>query len=134
MREKEGTLRAIHLLRQALDRDPSYGPALGAASICQMQLRVGGWSNDLEASRRQSVDLARRALRVAGGDPDVLACAAYSLGYFGEDIAAALALMDRALELNPSFADGWRWSGWIRLWAGQPDTWRTAGPQARSGY
>ena len=43
------------------------------------------------------------------------------LGYFGEDIAATLALIDRALELNPSFAQGWRWSGWMRLWAGRPD-------------
>ena len=23
--------------------------------------------------------------------------------------------------INPSFADGWRWSGWLRLWAGLPD-------------
>src|SRR5262249_21753323 len=22
---------------------------------------------------------------------------------------------------NPSFARGWQWSGWLRLWAGQPD-------------
>jgi adenylate cyclase len=29
--------------------------------------------------------------------------------------------MDRSLELNPSFAHGWRWSGWIRLYAGQAD-------------
>ena len=41
------------------------------------------------------------------------------LGYFGEDLAAAIALIDRALELNPSFAWGWQWSGWLRLWAGQ---------------
>jgi adenylate cyclase len=43
------------------------------------------------------------------------------LGYFGEDLAAAIALMDRAVELNPSFALGWQWSGWLRLWAGHPD-------------
>jgi len=30
-------------------------------------------------------------------------------------------LIDHSLELNPSYSDGWRWSGWIRLWAGQPD-------------
>ena len=30
------------------------------------------------------------------------------LGYFGEDIKAAIGLMDRSLELNPSFAHGWR--------------------------
>ena len=43
------------------------------------------------------------------------------LGYFGKDIASALALIDQALELNPSFAQGWIWSGWLRGWAGQPD-------------
>jgi adenylate cyclase len=32
-----------------------------------------------------------------------------------------MALIDRSLELNPSFAQGWARSGWIRLWAGQPD-------------
>jgi class 3 adenylate cyclase len=40
---------------------------------------------------------------------------------FGEDIDAALALIDRALALNPSFASGWYWSGWLRLFADQPD-------------
>jgi adenylate cyclase len=119
--EKDGTLRALHILRQALVRDPSYGRALSLAAGCHMMLHVSGWTNDPEASRRESVDLARRALRVAGGDPDALARAAYALGYFGEDIAAALALIDRALELNPSFAYAWERSGWLRLWAGHPD-------------
>ena len=43
------------------------------------------------------------------------------LGYFGEDIDAAVELIDRALAFNPSFAIGWQRSGWLRLWAGQPD-------------
>jgi adenylate cyclase len=30
-------------------------------------------------------------------------------------------LIDRALALNPSFAYGWYWSGWLRLFAGQTD-------------
>jgi len=30
-------------------------------------------------------------------------------------------LIDRALVLNPSFAFGWYWSGWLRLFAGQAD-------------
>jgi hypothetical protein len=45
----------------------------------------------------------------------VLAYAAHILGFFGEDIAAALALADRALQLNPSYARGWDRSGWLRL-------------------
>ena len=51
----------------------------------------------------------------------VLARAAFALGYFGEDIGAMIALVDRALALNPNYARGWHISGVLRLWAGQPD-------------
>jgi TolB-like protein len=119
--DKEGTLRALDLFGQSLERDPHYGPALGEAANCHRMLDLSGWTNDAEASRRQGLDLARRALRAAGNDPGVLANAAYVLGHFGEDIAAAHALIDRSLELNPSFALGWLRSGWLRLWVGQPD-------------
>ena len=71
--------------------------------------------------RLKGVDFARRALEVAGDDPGILANAAFALAYFGEDIGAMMALVDRALALNPSFARGWHVSGVLRLWAGQPD-------------
>jgi tetratricopeptide (TPR) repeat protein len=44
-----------------------------------------------------------------------------ALAYFGEDIGAMMALVDRALTLNPSFALGWFVAGALSLWAGQPD-------------
>ena len=58
---------------------------------------------------------------MAGDDPGVLANAAFALAYFGEDIGAMMALVDRALALNPNYARGWHISGVLRLWAGQPD-------------
>ena len=58
---------------------------------------------------------------VAGDDPTVLVNAAFALGSFGEDINAMIALVDRALVLNPSYARGWHASGCLRLWAGQLD-------------
>jgi tetratricopeptide (TPR) repeat protein len=36
-------------------------------------------------------------------------------------IGAMMALVDRAIALNPSFARGWHISGVLKLWAGQPD-------------
>src|SRR5207237_6884689 len=51
----------------------------------------------------------------------VLADAAMALACFGEDINAMTTLMDRALAFNPSFARGWLFSGFLRLWAGQTD-------------
>src|SRR6516225_9546108 len=119
--EKDRVVQAIYLLRRAIERDPRYGPALALSTWCHLQLDVSGWADCRDTNRRKAVDLARQALRVAGDDPGVLTHAGHVLGYFGEDIKAAIGLMDRSLELNPSFAHGWRWSGWIRLYAGQAD-------------
>jgi pentatricopeptide repeat protein len=112
---------ALHLLEQAISRDPSYGAALAEASFCCVRLVLDGLSKDPEADRIRGIAFARRALEAAPDDPLVLAAGAYALAYFGEDIGATVALVDRALELNPSFARGWQFSGTIRLFAGQPD-------------
>ena len=119
--EKDRVVQAIDLLNRGIERDPRYGPALALSAWCHLQLDVGGGTDCRDANRRLAVDLARQALRVAGDDPAVLTHAAHVLSYFGEDITAAIGLIDRALDLNPSFAHGWRWSGWIRLYAGQAD-------------
>jgi hypothetical protein len=44
-----------------------------------------------------------------------------ALAYCGEDIGSMMALVDRALRLNPSFARGWYISGGVSCWAGQLD-------------
>jgi adenylate cyclase len=112
---------ALRLAEQAIARDPRYGPALAWAAYCYVALFHGNQSENREVNRRKGIDFARRALQVAVDDPGVLANAAYALAYFGEDIGARMALVDRALALNPSFARGWYISGVIKLWAGQPD-------------
>jgi len=119
--EQEGIVASLDLLGRAIERDQNYAPALGSAALCHMQLHVSGWSKDVDQDRREGVNLARRALQVADGDPSVFAWSGYVLAYFGENIDAALELIDRALTLNPSFAQGWYFSGMIRLWAGQPE-------------
>jgi adenylate cyclase len=120
-REKERYLRALGLVGQAIERDPRYGPALAFAAFCHHVLHVAGWTSDPNTDRREGMDLASRALRVAGNDAEVLGNVARVLGYFSEDLTAAISLIDRALELNPSFALGWQWSAWLRLWAGELD-------------
>ena len=109
------------LLGRAIDRDPRYGPALAVAAFLRAQLDVNGWTDDRDANRRTAIDLARRALLVAPDDPEVLAPSAFVLAWYGEDIDVAIGLVDRCLDLNPSFARGWYWSAVLRLFAGQPD-------------
>ena len=55
-------------------------------------------------------------------NPGILANAAFALAHFGEgDIGTMMALVDRALALNPNYARGWHISGNLRVYAGQPD-------------
>jgi TolB-like protein len=114
-------MRALALLEQAIERDPCYGLALIEAASRYTELHVNGWYDDPEAVCRKGVEFARRALEAAPDDPNVLHKAARALAYFGEDIDAAIALLERSLKLNPNSARAWMWGGWIRLWAGQPD-------------
>jgi len=115
------SLEALFLLEQAIERDPRCGPALAWAAFCCLRLLRDGRSEDPAEDRLKGDDFARRALEVAGDDPGILANAALALAYFGEDIGAMIALVDRALGLNPNFARGWYISGVLRNWAGQPD-------------
>jgi len=119
--EKNGYIEALDLLGRSIERDPHYGPSLALAAVCHTAMWVSGWTHDPDASRREGVERARQALRYGGDDACTLARAAYALGHIGEDIDAAIALVDRSLQINPSFAYGWQRSGWLRLWAGNPD-------------
>jgi TolB-like protein len=119
--EKLGVQRALDALGKVLERDPHYAPALALVAHCHIQLHLNGWSDNPEKGRQKGIEYARRALRIGGDDPDVLGQVAFVLGYFERDINPAIALIDRALELNPSHAIGWERSGYLRLWNGQAD-------------
>ena len=110
---------ALRLMEQTIQRDPRYGPALAWAALCYARLCADGRSEDPGADSSKSVDFARRALQVGSDDPAVLVNAAMALADFGDDISAMMALVDRALALNPSFARGWYIGGILRLFAGE---------------
>ena len=112
---------ALGLLERAIQRDPRYGPALAWAAVCCLRLEADGSSADPAADSRKSVEFARRAVQIAGDDPGTLANAALALAYFGEDIGVMMALVDRALALNPSYARGWYIGAILKLFAGQFD-------------
>jgi len=119
--EKDRVVEARELLSQALHHDPAYGPALALKAWCYLLLDVNDWTENRETNRRDGIALARGALQITADEPNVVANAAFVLGYFGEDIDAAKRLIERALSLNPSFAFGWLLSGFLNLWAGEAD-------------
>jgi tetratricopeptide (TPR) repeat protein len=44
-----------------------------------------------------------------------------ALAYVVGDLDEGAALIDRALSLNPNLAWAWLFSGWVRVWLGQPE-------------
>jgi TolB-like protein len=119
--ERDPLMQACDLLGRAVARDPQYGPALALAAQCHFQLDMHGWTDDRETNRQTGIGLAQRALRGSPDDSEVLARAAFALGYFGEDVDAAIALVDYALTLTPSCAMAWYWSGVLRNFVGRPE-------------
>jgi TolB-like protein/class 3 adenylate cyclase len=115
----ERVLAAMPPLEEAIKRDPSYGLALSLAAVAHTQLF--DWGHHRDDNRRKGVEHAHQALEAAGYDPDVLVNAAFALSFLGEDIGTQIALIEKALVLNPSFARGWATSGPLRIWAGQHD-------------
>ena len=104
MSQSRQTSEALRLMEQAITRDPGFGPALAWAAFCCARLMIDGESQDPPGDRQKGIDFARRALKVAGDDPAIIANAAEALAYFGEDIGTMMTLVDRALALNPNFA------------------------------
>jgi pentatricopeptide repeat protein len=119
--DRDRLTRGLAWLEEAIARDPYYGPALALAAAYRIELENHGWAADSEQNRSIAVELSRRALRTGADDPRILGRSAVALGRFGDNIDAAVALIDRALALNPSSADAWYWSGWLRVFAGRAD-------------
>ena len=115
----ERVLAAMPPLEEAINRDPRYGLALSLAAVAHAQLF--DWGHNRDDNRRKGVERAHHALEAAGDDPDVLVNGAFALSFLGGDIGTQIALIEKALTLNPSFARGWANSGSLRIWAGQHD-------------
>jgi len=116
---KARLVAARDLLDEAIERDPLYAPAIAWSAVCHLRLWADAYGDEPETIRRKALALAERALALDDGDPGVLANAAHVLGISGEDLSAAIALVDRSVTLNPSNTRGWYLSGFLRVFASQ---------------
>jgi len=64
--------RGFDLLGQAVERDPQYGSALALTAYWYYRMDVNHWSQDVQTTRRNGLDFARRALRHDPDNPEVL--------------------------------------------------------------
>jgi len=92
--------RALELLERAMELDPNYGSAISLAASAYSRSFSFAWSETPQDDRRRAVELARRALRLAADDPEVLIRSASVLSQDADDDVTAL--FQRALSLNPA--------------------------------
>jgi len=118
---KAEMLAAIELLDQAIALDPNFAVAMSQSCVCLRQVIDHGWCDDPDVVRRRALDLAERALQLAGEDAKVLAQVAAGLPGLEGRLDRAVALMNRALALNPASGFVWLVSGSIQIKNGQPD-------------
>jgi adenylate cyclase len=121
---KESTADALRHFYRAIELDPNFAAAFGMAARVYALPRGGGpqWliGNDAEVVA-EVARLARRAAELGKDDAVALGTAGMGLTFVVADHKHAKALTDRAIALNPNLAWAWLFSGWVRVWIGEPE-------------
>jgi TolB-like protein/class 3 adenylate cyclase/Tfp pilus assembly protein PilF len=112
---KEGNLRGLNLLNEAINIDKEYALSCSQAAFCYVQRKAFAWNNDVPQEVGEAEKLARRALELDRRDPRVLASAGWVLIYVVGCIEEGAAYVDLAVELDPNLAVGWTLRGWAKL-------------------
>jgi tetratricopeptide (TPR) repeat protein len=76
---------------------------------------------DREHEVAEAERLARRAAELGKNDALALCSAGISLAFVVGEPDDGGALIDRALVLNPNLAWAWLFSGWVKIWHGEPE-------------
>ena len=121
-RTREGTSEALRMFYRAIELDPDFASAYGAAARCYCLRKVSSWMTDRGQEMVETARLARRAVRLGTDDAAALSAGGLALAYVVGDLDGAAAYIDRALTLNPNLATAWIDGGWARIWLGERDS------------
>ncbi|HVH83282.1 MAG TPA: adenylate/guanylate cyclase domain-containing protein, partial [Steroidobacteraceae bacterium] len=119
---KEGTSEALRMFYRAIELDPDFASAYGTAAWCYVLRESYGWMTDRAEEIAETARLARRAVELGREDAAALSTSGMALAYVVGDLDDGAAFIDRALALNPNLAAAWYYSGWARIWLGEPDS------------
>ncbi len=112
---------ALKQFYRAIVLDPMFARPHALAAGCFVMRKSNGWTVDRAAETAEANRLARLGADLGRADAVALAWSAHALAHVVGDIKAGIALIDHALRLNSSLAVAWQRSGWIRVYAGEPE-------------
>jgi TolB-like protein len=118
---REDVKEALRLFYRAIELDPDFAAAHGAAAQCYANRKANGSMVDRAQEIAEAARLARRAAALGGDDAFALSSGGNALAYVVGDVEGGAACIDRALALNPNLAAAWYYGAWVRMFLGEPD-------------
>ena len=112
---------ALPMFYAAIERDPEFASAYAMAAWCHSWRKLSRWMTDFEREIAEGTRLVRRAVELGQDNAVVLAASAHALTHLARDFDGSIALLDRALVLDPNLAAVWYVGGFVRIWRGEPD-------------
>jgi len=113
---------ALPMLYEAIRLDTNFAAAYALAGMCYTLRKQSRWMTDIETESAEAVRLSRRAIELASqDDPWSLTVAGFNLAYVAEELEVGADLIERGLILNQNFALGWHFSGWVKIYLGEPE-------------
>ena len=118
---REPVSEALRMFTKAIELDPDFASAYAMAAWCYFWRKLNGWMDDRTQEVAEGTRLARRAVELGKDDAVALARSGTALHHFVGDLDGSIALLDRALVLNPNLASAWFLGGFLRVWGGESD-------------
>jgi adenylate cyclase len=110
---REANAEAVRLYEQALAIDPDYPlPYARLSNIFQLNPRFG-WSDSVEGTLRKAVELAEKAVALDEQNPSLhwILSRAVARTREPDAVRRSIKSMERAIELDPDFADAYAFLG-----------------------
>lgn len=119
---KESVQDALPLFHRSIELDPEFASAHAMAAWCYFWRKVNSWSTNRAKEISEGVQLARRAVELGRDDAVALTRGGHALAHLAGDLDSGIALLDRAIFLNPNLASAWFLGGFLRTWHGESES------------
>jgi adenylate cyclase len=116
---QQGMDEALRLSLRAIETDPDYSMPYAVALGCYSLRKGAGWTADPEQEATETRRLADKAVLVGREDSFALSAAGFAVALVLGELEAGLALIERALALNPNAALVRTHAGYVRNWLGE---------------
>lgn len=116
---QEAIEEALSLFQRSIELDPDFAAGHAMAAWSYFWRKINGWTDDRAREIAEGERLARRAVELGRDDAVALTRGGHALAHLTGDLDSGIALLDRAVFLNPNLASAWFLGGFLRIWHGE---------------